>query len=56
MTSPIRFGPFRLDPANAQLWRGRQQLTLRPKTYSILQYLAERPGRLVTKDELLDAV
>ena len=31
-------------------------IPLRPKTYAVLRYLAERPGALVTKRELLDAV
>src|SRR5262249_22574050 len=31
-------------------------IALRPKTWSVMQYLAERPGQLVTKRELLDAV
>ncbi len=56
MTPAIGFGPFRLDPENADLSRGGEPVALRPKTYSVLLYLAERPGRLVTKDELLDAV
>jgi predicted ATPase len=29
---------------------------LRPKTFAVLRHLAQRPGALVTKDELLDAV
>lgn len=52
----IIFPPFRLDPPNQTLFRGEQELRLRPKSFAVLQYLAERPGRLVTKDELLDAV
>src|SRR5262249_12376841 len=33
-----------------------QPVPLRPKTFAFLQYLAERPGELVTKRALLDAV
>jgi tetratricopeptide (TPR) repeat protein len=36
--------------------RGSQVIPLRPKTWSVLLYLAERPGALVTKDELFDAL
>jgi TolB-like protein/Flp pilus assembly protein TadD len=50
------FLPFRLDLANEQLWREEQLITLRPKTFAILRYLAENPQRLVTKDELLHAI
>ena len=31
-------------------------MPLSPRPFALLQYLAERPGRLVTKDELLEAV
>lgn len=55
-TSFLRFGPFRLDPANARLTREEQVLEVWPKDLDVLCYLARRPGRLVTKDELLDAV
>src|SRR5262249_18217933 len=52
----IMFESFRLDPRAGQLMRGSDAVALRPKTWSVLVYLAERPGVLVTKDELLDAV
>ena len=52
----IVFPPFRLDPANEQLWMGLETLPLTPKAYAVLHFLATHPGRLVTKDELLDAV
>ncbi len=49
----IRFGPFTLDAANARLRRGDEVIALRGKTLAVLEYLAARPGQLVTKDELL---
>jgi DNA-binding winged helix-turn-helix (wHTH) protein len=52
----ISFGPFRLDFRGGRLLRGSEPIALRPKTWSVLHYLADRPGELVTKDELLDAV
>jgi DNA-binding winged helix-turn-helix (wHTH) protein/tetratricopeptide (TPR) repeat protein/energy-coupling factor transporter ATP-binding protein EcfA2 len=52
----IVFPPFRLDPANEQLWIGLETIPLAPKAYAVLHFLATHPGRLVTKDELLDAV
>jgi predicted ATPase len=48
----LTFGPFRLDMTQGQLWRGAQLLVLRPRTLAMLCYLAEHPGRLVTKAEL----
>src|SRR3954454_6994961 len=50
------FPPFRLDIVNAMLWRDDQVVPLRHKNFTTLCYLIERHGRLVTKDELLDAV
>ncbi len=52
----IAFGPFRLEIADATLWKGQQSLPLTPKAFSVLQCLTQRPGRLVTKDELFNAV
>src|SRR5215207_2328366 len=52
----ITFGPFRLDKANERLLRDSRAIALRPKAFAVLQYLLERPGQLVTKQQLLDAV
>jgi len=52
----IRFGSFALDTANARLHRGQEVVALRGKTLAVLEYLALRPGKLVTKDELLAAL
>src|SRR5215510_10700066 len=50
------FGPFVVDSANACLWRGTEAVALSPKAFDVLHYLVQRPNRVVTKDELLDAV
>jgi len=54
--SVITFSPFRLDLRSGRLLRGAAAIPLRPKTWAVLHYLAKRPGVLVSKDELLDAV
>ncbi len=51
-----QFGPFRLDLAAERLTRGDEALRLRAKSFALLRYLVERPGRLLTKQELLDAL
>src|SRR5262245_11051501 len=48
----ITFGPFRLDTTQARLWRGEQAIPLRRRSFAMLRYFAEHPGRLVTKAEL----
>src|SRR5215510_13665922 len=50
------FGTFALDPTNACLWRGAESVALPPKAFDVLRYLVTHPDRVVTKDELLDAV
>lgn len=50
------FQSFRLDSANQCLWRGEHRVLLTPKAFDVLRYLVEHPGRLVTQDELLEAL
>jgi DNA-binding winged helix-turn-helix (wHTH) protein len=54
--STVSFGPYRLDPANARLWHETQPIRLTPKAFQVLCFLAARPGQLVRKDELFQAV
>jgi class 3 adenylate cyclase/predicted ATPase len=51
-----RFADFRLDLDNACLWCAAQAIPLSPKVFAVLHYLVTHPDRLVSKDELLDAV
>src|SRR5262249_2848198 len=46
----------RFDVANQCLWQGEATVPLMPKPFAVLKYLVEHAGRLVTQDELLDAV
>ena len=55
------FARFRLDPVNQCLWRRaeaehEERVLLAPKAFSVLTYLVDHAGRLVTHDELLNAV
>lgn len=52
----LEFPPFTLDLEGERLWRGRRPIDLRRRPWQVLCYLAQHPQRLVTKDELLDAV
>ena len=52
----ILFPPFCLDPTNERLMRDREVIRLRPKSFAVLRYLAERPDKLVRKMELIEAV
>ncbi|MEJ0015806.1 MAG: winged helix-turn-helix domain-containing protein [Acetobacteraceae bacterium] len=48
----ISFGPFRLVPARQQLLDGGQPVRLGSRALEILIALTERPGEVVSKDEL----
>ena len=61
-TQMKQFLAFRLDTANQCLWQGGvshstdERILLTPKAFSVLQYLVDHAGSLVTQDELLNAV
>src|SRR6266404_769163 len=50
------FQSFRLDTANQCLWHGEERVPIPPKAYDVLRHLVENPGRLVTQNELLEAM
>ena len=52
----LRFDSFELDEADARLTRAGQPVPLPPKPFAVLCTLARSPGRLVTKNVLLDSV
>jgi predicted ATPase/DNA-binding winged helix-turn-helix (wHTH) protein len=52
----LAFGDFVLDIAAQRLTRQGRQVALPPRYFAVLQHLAGSGGRLVGKDELLDAV
>ena len=51
-----QFGGFRLDTGNGCVWREGVRIALPPRPFMVLRYLVEHPGRLITHDELLDAL
>jgi serine/threonine-protein kinase len=52
----ITFEGFRFDFADRTLSRADGEVPLPPRAVGILTYLLERPGRIVAKHELMDAV
>ena len=55
-TSEVSFGPFRLLPAQFLLLEGDKPVPLGSRAMHILIVLLERPGELVTKQELMTRV
>lgn len=59
MDGPVpihRFADIELDVGRFVVTRAGQRVALEPKAIDVLRVLVERRGRLVTKDDLLDAV
>ncbi len=57
-TSPLnyKFGEFVLDLARGCLFKDGVEIKLRPKVFETLKYLVEHSGRLIGKQELMQAV
>ena len=54
--SKRQFGPFVIDVQERVLRRDAESVPLTPKAFDLLAALIEQPGRLVSKDELLQKV
>lgn len=50
--SPMRFGVFELDVLAGELRRSGHRVALQPQPLEILRALMERPGQVVTREEL----
>jgi DNA-binding winged helix-turn-helix (wHTH) protein/predicted ATPase len=48
--------PVWLDLEHEELRRGDKPLHLRPKSFALLRYLVAHPGRVLSKDELVEAM
>jgi DNA-binding winged helix-turn-helix (wHTH) protein len=48
----VQFGPFELDRSEGELRKQGTRIRLQPKPMQILCALVERPGKIVTRDEL----
>ena len=52
----FRFGPVTLIPAERLVLKDGRPVSLTPKAFDLLAFMAAHPGRLLTKDELMQAV
>lgn len=50
------FGEFRLDPEEKLLWQGEKSVALPPKVLDVLCLLVKKEGKIVSKNEIMDAV
>lgn len=53
---PLRFEDFTIDAARGGLYRGDERLHLTPTPLKALEFLARNRGRVVSKEQLLNAV
>ncbi len=51
-----RFGDCRLDLASHKLFRGDAEVALTTKEFRMLEHFVTRPGRALTRRDILDAV
>jgi DNA-binding winged helix-turn-helix (wHTH) protein/tetratricopeptide (TPR) repeat protein len=51
-----QFHAFNLDTINHCLWRGDERVSLTPKAFDLLRYLVDHRERLVTHEEILEAL
>ncbi|MCB1322305.1 MAG: phosphate regulon transcriptional regulator PhoB [Leptospiraceae bacterium] len=52
----LNFSDVRMDLAAHKVWRGDKEIHLSPTEFSLLQYLMEHPGRVFSREQLLDSV
>jgi two-component system phosphate regulon response regulator PhoB len=52
----LAHGTLRLDPARHRCFVGAQEIALTAKEFDLLRTLMTRPGRVLTRDQLLDEV
>lgn len=50
----LAVGDLRLDPAARRVWRGGREIVLSAKELVLLETFMRRPGRVLTRDQLLD--
>src|SRR6204780_3247271 len=56
MSNLFCFGQFVLDPRRRTLSCANSPISLTPRAFDVLLFLLQNPNRLVTKEELLQAV
>jgi two-component system OmpR family response regulator len=50
----VEVGSLRLDPATRRVWRGEVEVTLSTKEFALLEVMMRRPGRVLSRLDLLE--
>jgi DNA-binding response OmpR family regulator len=53
---PIERGPLRIEPATRRVFLDGTELSPTQREFDLLAYLAARPGRVFSRDQLMEAV
>jgi len=52
----LRFDELVIDPDTREVWHSNDQIDLTPREFDLLYALAEQPGRVFNRDQLLERV
>ena len=52
----LLFDELKIDPDSREVWRDANQIDLTPREFDLLYALAEQPGRVFNRDQLLERV
>ena len=55
-TNSYRYGPLTLDLTRHEVILGKQEVSLTAKEFGLLEHLLRHPGRVLTRDVLLNAI
>jgi two-component system, OmpR family, response regulator ResD len=53
---PIEHGPLRIEPATRRVILDGEEIALTMREFDLLAYLAEHPGRVYSRDQLMETV
>jgi DNA-binding response OmpR family regulator len=53
---PIVHGPLRIEPASRRVFLDGEELMLTVREFDLLTFFAENPGRVYSRDQLMEAV
>jgi two-component system phosphate regulon response regulator PhoB len=53
---PIERGPLRVEPATRRVFLDGEEVSLTQREFDLLAYLAAHPGRVYSRDQLMEAV
>jgi two-component system, OmpR family, response regulator len=50
----LAVGDLRLEPSSKRAWRGKSELHLSPKEFSLLELFLRHPGAVLTRSQIID--